>query len=149
MKRNLTGAESGFTLIETLFVLFLFTLICTLAMPAFAMISQNKVEKQFAMEVRSLLESARSLAVSQERSWIVFFHLNSLQLQQVDNGSKHKTITIPKRCEMNHNFRRGQVVFRQMGHAVGGTLQLRCESGYEVVWKVQVGSGRVIMEERQ
>lgn len=149
MKRHSTIRESGFTLIETLFVLFLFTLICTLAMPAFAITSQNKVENQFAVEVRRLLEQARSLAVSQERNWNVFLHSKSLQLQQVDMGTQVKIIEIPEHCELKHNFSGDHVVFRQMGHAVGGTLYLRCESGYEVDWKVQVGSGRVIMEERR
>lgn len=146
MKRSI---ESGFTLIETLFVLFLFTLICTLAMPAFAITSQNKVEQQFAEEVRDLLEQARLLAISQEKSWGVLLHTNSLELQEIESGAQLKTITIPNQCKMNHNFRGNQVIFRQMGHAVGGTLHLHCKSGYQVDWKVQVSSGRIILEERR
>lgn len=147
MNTNMRNTEAGFTLIETLFVLFLFTLICTLTMPTFAASSQRRVEQQFSDEVGKMLETARLLAITQEKNWKVLLSSNSLILQESDSGRKLRTLLIPDQCIWKHNFRDGQVLFRQMGHAVGGTLNLSCTDGYQVDWKVQVGSGRMIQED--
>ncbi|MDQ0416300.1 Tfp pilus assembly protein FimT [Croceifilum oryzae] len=149
MMREQVGNESGFTLLETVFVLFLLSLFCTLALPSFSTTSRNKVEQQFGVEVREIFSLARSLAVSQEKSWRVLVLPNQIQLQQPESNSLRKELAIPKQCKFTDHPLKNEVIFRQTGQAVGGTLTLDCESGYHATWKVQVGSGRVIMEERR
>ncbi|TCP65432.1 hypothetical protein [Baia soyae] len=149
MRREQVRNESGFTLMETVFVLFLLSLFCTLALPSFSTTSQNKVEQQFGVEVREIFSLAHSLAVSQEKNWRVLVLPNQIQLQQPESNGLRKELAIPKQCKFTHRLPKNEVVFRQTGQAVGGTLTLDCESGYQATWKVQVGSGRVIMEEHR
>ncbi|SFX28538.1 hypothetical protein SAMN04487866_103150 [Thermoactinomyces sp. DSM 45891] len=149
MMREQLGNELGFTLMETVFVLFLLSLFCTLALPSFSTMSQNKIEQQFGVEVREMFSLARSLAVSQEKSWRVLVLPDKIQLQQPESNVLRKELAIPTQCKFTHHLPKNEVTFRQTGQAVGGTLTLTCKRGYQAVWKVQVGSGRVIMEEHR
>ncbi|SDY70142.1 hypothetical protein SAMN05444416_107116 [Thermoactinomyces sp. DSM 45892] len=149
MMSEQVGNESGFTLMETVFVLFLLSLFCTLALPSFFTTSQNKIEKQFGVEVREMFSQARSLAISQEKNWRVLVLPNKIQLQKLGSNSLRKELAVPAQCKFTHHLPKNEVTFRQTGQAVGGTLALSCKSGYQAVWKVQVGSGRVTMEEHR
>lgn len=136
--------ESGFTLIEALFVLFLFSILASLAVPSFAISSKQKVADQLAEQIRQSLEEVRMLAIVQEGESKVIFHPTMIVLTKPDQSTKQ--LTIPKQCIIKQNFRKNQLIYRYSGQAVGGRLQIKCDHHVMVALIVQVGSGRVILE---
>ncbi|MBA4603462.1 GspH/FimT family protein [Thermoactinomyces mirandus] len=143
MIKNRPGnrGEAGWSLIETVFTLFLFGLLFSLCMPAISVIAE-RVERMLLMqELASRLQLAQTEAMSKETEVTVRLVSAQNEVHIVQNETVLRKIRIPPLYRLTSNYPRQSFVYRETGQVQGGTLSLY--SGKRLVGRlvIQVASG--------
>lgn len=133
--------EEGWTMIELILTLSLLGLLITLALPTFTRFGEFLEKEMFLKLLSTDLQYAQMQAMSREEEIVVWFDTKAGWVITQQNGHLLRKIKIPYHFKMETNFRQDQIIFRQSGQIVGGTIQLK--SGNRLIGKimVQVASG--------
>ncbi|MBI1911054.1 MAG: GspH/FimT family pseudopilin [Deltaproteobacteria bacterium] len=145
MKRNpsdILGAVQGFTLLELLLVLVIFSLTAALVTPVIVGGIDTTETKITAKRLGAALNHARSLAVRERINYFVEVRNGNITVAS-SSGLIKKKISFPK--AINISTPSSRMVFFPRGASNGGEFEVRSKG--ERVFSVKVlSSGRVRME---
>lgn len=124
-ERLLKGA-GGFTLLEVLLVLVIFSLSVALAAPSISNGSRGVIIKASAKKVASTIGYARNRAARDRKNYYAQAHNNRLVISAADGGSFKKELVLPDDLRLETSEGSGSVmVFYPGGGSSGGSYEVR------------------------
>lgn len=128
-------------MIELVLTLTLLGLLIALALPTFTSLGEYVEKEMFLKLLASDLTYAQTQAVSYEEEIIVLFDTKAGWVITKKQGQLLRKIKIPYHFRLETNFAQNQIIFRDSGQSIGGTIRLM--SGERLIGKilVQVASG--------
>jgi prepilin-type N-terminal cleavage/methylation domain-containing protein len=140
----MSTAAKGFTLLELLLVLALITLVGGLLTVPGVLFRDTLAERARLNELVSLIRQARTQAMTESASHILYLTNNDIILKKEDSSGIElvvKTWPWPKEFSLQNNI---SVGFNAQGHPnQSGTLTLLDKRGRAKYIAVAVGTGRV------
>lgn len=136
--------EEGWSLLELMVTLFIFGLITALAYPTVAVVGGRAEREMFFELFASDLELAQMEAMSRQKEVVIAFRAHEVWV--IQGGKRLRSLTVPVGYELKTNYINGRLTFTATGQAVGGTVYLLQNQRKMGAIKVQVASGRPVVE---
>ncbi|MFI5304854.1 MAG: Tfp pilus assembly protein FimT/FimU [Nitrospiria bacterium] len=145
MKRFLKGFSSGrmgFTLVELLFVIIIFSLSVALVAPAISRSLGTSQARVTARNIVAQLNDARNISMRQRENVYVEVFLDKVVLTAGDKRDFKKSIPLPEHITVNAS--ENPIMFFPGGDSIGGAFEVREEmnkTGYVI--RIEASTGRV------
>lgn len=137
--RTRPGSQSGWSLIEVIFSLFLFGLLVSLCVPAGTVVTERVQRMLFMQDLATQLQLAQMEAVTREAEVIVQWKEDEVKV--IEDGELLRKMEIPPLYRLTGNYPDEQLIFRETGQTRGGTIFLYAKDKQVGKIVIQVASG--------